>query len=147
MDWVKYVLESEIKRLNNCKNLSLKKLQNPQLEDAHVKHENGTIEDCDNKIKEISDFLNKNSDTWISIDKELPKEGQIVLAYGSSVMYCIFERGNFYRHIDRGFNDRTVDFYYNNITHWQSIPEKNNELNPRIYTDSKSDIDGNVWLD
>ena len=57
MEWIKYVLESEIKRLNNCKKLSLKKLQNPQLEDTHVKHENGTIEDCDNKIKEVSTFL------------------------------------------------------------------------------------------
>jgi hypothetical protein len=53
MEWVKYVLESEIRRLNDCKKLSLKKLQNPQLEDTWVKHENATIEDCDNKIKEV----------------------------------------------------------------------------------------------
>ena len=66
-------------------------------------------------------------DNWIHIDKELPKEGQIILALCTiEVKYCIFERGKFYRHIDSGLSeypDRNIAFSYNSITHWQPIPQ------------------------
>lgn len=103
MEWIKYVLESEIKRLNNCKNLSLKKLQNPQLEDTHVKHENGTIEDCDNKIKEVSTFLKTmhgmNKDTiksayaqyWDTIKHIVDEDGWVYTKEAPHLLDSYFE--------------------------------------------------------
>lgn len=60
---------------------------------------------------------------WISVDEELPEEGQIILAYKDRIIPAIYERGQFYRYIYFQKHDRIISVYYVDITYWQPLPE------------------------
>ena len=56
---------------------------------------------------------------WISIQDQLPKDGQLVIAYDDRMHHCRYDRGQFYRHTEASSNDRIINSYYDKITHWQ----------------------------
>lgn len=55
--WAIYVMQSELRRLEDCKKECYKKLQNPLLEPVYIEHENNTIKECDLKKLEVEKVL------------------------------------------------------------------------------------------
>lgn len=50
-------MQSELRRLEDCKKECYKKLQNPLLEPVYIEHENNTIKNCDLKKLEVEKVL------------------------------------------------------------------------------------------
>lgn len=80
---------------------------------------------------------------WISVEDRLPKDDEIILAYGigDKVSMCIYNNGVFNRYVDHIPQDRIMSIYYDSITHWMPIPEPATEAalcntypTPPIYT-------------
>ena len=55
--WAIYVIQSELRRLEDCKKECYKKLQNPLLEPVYIQYENNTIKNCDLKKLEVEKVL------------------------------------------------------------------------------------------
>lgn len=62
---------------------------------------------------------------WISVEDRLPEHWSIVFACDKNDNRYLTEYRftEFYRHTEQIGQDRLMDFYYNDITHWMPLPE------------------------
>jgi hypothetical protein len=65
------------------------------------------------------------TERWISVEDELPEDGQIVLCFGIGKIasMSMYGDGIFVRYIDHIPSDRNITIYYDKVSHWQPLPK------------------------